>query len=99
MALLLAGTVLSACGSDSADGGDNPDDGGSTETLIVNTSFVVKTLDPNLVYEPTGNIVVHALYDSLVTFEGADISKPVGDLAESYHRLGGCQDLHLQTAP
>ncbi len=76
-AVLLALAGLVACGSDDASSG-------SDATLTVDTSFVVKSLDPGVVYEPTGNVVVHALYDTLVTFDGADISKPVGDLAKSY---------------
>jgi len=68
---------LAACG-----GGES--EAGSGSALTVNTSFVVKSLDPGAVYEPTGNVVVHALYDTLVTFEGDDVSTPVPDLAESY---------------
>jgi peptide/nickel transport system substrate-binding protein len=75
--MLLVGAGLAACGSEA-------EDSASAKTLTVDTSFVVKSLDPGVVYEPTGNVVVHALYDTLVTFEGSDISKPVGDLAESY---------------
>lgn len=76
--LVVVAGGLTACGSDSQDSGS------SAATLTVDTTFVVKTLDPGQVYEPTGNVIVHALYDTLVTFDGADISKPVGDLAESY---------------
>lgn len=81
MLAVLAATALaiSACGSDSQDSG-----GGSSATLTMDTSFVVKTLDPDQVYEPTGNVVVHALYQTLVTFAGSDISKPVPELAKSY---------------
>lgn len=52
--------------------------------LTVNTSFVISGLDPGSVYEGTGNMVVHALYETLTTFEGDDLSEPVGLLAESY---------------
>jgi peptide/nickel transport system substrate-binding protein len=76
-ALVVVGAGVAACGSDSQDSG-------SAATLTVDTSFVVKSLDPGQVYEPTGNVVVHGLYDTLLTFDGADISKPVPDLAESY---------------
>ena len=77
-AALAAALVLGACSSE--DSGDN----GGSSTLTVDTSFVVKSLDPGAVYEPTGNVIVHALYDTLVTFDGSDISKPVPDLAKSY---------------
>ena len=53
------------------------------QTLIVNTSFVYKTLDPGRAYEQTGYLSVHALYSSLMTFEGNDVSTPVPNLAES----------------
>lgn len=74
---VLSTTGLSACGSGGAGGG-----GG--KTLSVDTSFVLKGLDPGTVYEGTGNMIVHALYDTLVTFRGSDISKPQPDLASSY---------------
>ena len=70
---------LSACGSAGTGGGS-----GSGKTLSVDTSFVLKGLDPGTVYEPTGDMIVHSLYDTLVTFNGSDISKPQPDLASSY---------------
>ncbi len=78
-ALALGAAGLSACGSN---GGSSS--ASSAKTLTVDTSFVVKTLDPGQVYEATGNLVVHSLYATLVTFDGSDISKPVPDLASSY---------------
>ncbi|WP_236834201.1 ABC transporter substrate-binding protein [Blastococcus sp. KM273129] len=50
----------------------------------MNTTFVYSTLDPGRVYEQTGYLAVHSLYDSLMTFEGADVTEPVPDLAEGY---------------
>lgn len=81
-ALAVAALTVSAC-SGSANEQDKQD-AGAAKVLTIDTSFVVKTLDPGAVYEPTGNIVVHALYDTLVTFDGSDISKPVPDIAKSY---------------
>lgn len=69
---------LSACDTGSAS------NSGNGKTLTVDTSFVLKGLDPGTVYEGTGNMIVHALYDTLVTFDGSDISKPQPDLATSY---------------
>jgi peptide/nickel transport system substrate-binding protein len=81
-ALTVAALSISACsGSGNA---QDRQDAQSAKVLTVDTSFVVKTLDPGAVYEPTGNVVVHALYDTLVTFDGADISKPVPDLAKTW---------------
>lgn len=85
-ALTLAGcTAGSAGGSGGSSGatpdGDAPATGG---TLTVANSFVVKSLDPAQVYEATGAMAVHAMYDTLVTFEGSDVSEPQPLLAESW---------------
>ncbi|WKN48927.1 ABC transporter substrate-binding protein [Nocardioides sp. Arc9.136] len=76
-AALTAG--CSAGGSDGSSGG-----GGGSDTLTVNTSFVIKNIDPAMEYEATGALTVNALYDTLVTFEGSDVGEPVGELAESF---------------
>ena len=81
--LAIAGLTVSAC-SGSGNEQDKKAAQGGSKVLTVNTSFVVKSLDPGAVYEPTGNVIVHALYDTLVTFDGSDISKPVPDIAKSY---------------
>ena len=53
-------------------------------TLIVETSFNLKTSDPGRMFEPTGLLVDRAIYDTLLTFENGDMTKPVPDLASSY---------------
>ncbi len=52
--------------------------------LVVDTSFVLKTADPAKVFEPTGAIILHAVYDNLLTFKGSDVKKPVPQIAQSY---------------
>ncbi|GAA3152524.1 MULTISPECIES: ABC transporter substrate-binding protein [Nonomuraea] len=84
-AVLLAGALaLAACGS----GGTTPTSGASGaaggKTLVIDTSFDLKTADPGRTYEPTGLIVGKAIYETLLTFDGADVTKPVPALAESY---------------
>lgn len=74
LALVLA---LSGCAG-------SPASSASNKTLTVDTSFVVKTLDPGAVYEQTGNIAVHALYDTLVTYEGSDVTTLKPDLAKEW---------------
>jgi peptide/nickel transport system substrate-binding protein len=68
------------------DGGDEPDAGGGNqpETLVVDKSFDLKTADPGRQFEVTGTIVGVALYDTLLTFEDADVTTPVPHLAESF---------------
>ncbi|MHC9043750.1 ABC transporter substrate-binding protein [Microbacterium saperdae] len=56
----------------------------ATKPLVIDTTFSLKTADPSHNYEPTGQMVTRALYSSLVTYAGGDVSQPVGDLAESW---------------
>jgi peptide/nickel transport system substrate-binding protein len=81
IALVAAALLASGCTAGAGGGGGGGDAGG---TLLVNTSFVYSTLDPGQVYEQTGYLAIHSLYDSLMTFEGGDVSEPVPDLAEGY---------------
>lgn len=75
MAVLALGT---ACG-----GGSSTTPSAANQTLVANTTFVYKTLDPGRAYEQTGYVAVHSLYSTLMTFSGDDITTPVPDLAES----------------
>ncbi|WP_144122955.1 ABC transporter substrate-binding protein [Catellatospora sichuanensis] len=77
---LTAASATAACTAGSGASGGT----GTTDTLTINTSFVLKTLDPGRVYEATGVTTTHALYDTLLTFEGSDVGKLVPRLAESY---------------
>ena len=85
--LLVSGCVvavtasLAACGSSGSSGGS-----GSTTSpsLVVETAFVLKTLDPGRMFEPTGLMIDHAIYDTLLTYKGSNVSTPVPDLAASY---------------
>lgn len=74
-AALLAMTGCSAGGA----GGDAAQDGPS---LVIDRAFDLKTADPARSYEHTGNMLAHALYDTLLTFEGSDVTQPVPSLAE-----------------
>ncbi|HEY3504474.1 MAG TPA: ABC transporter substrate-binding protein [Actinocatenispora sp.] len=78
LAALALATAATACTAGGAAGG------GSQKTLTLDTSFVIKSLDPGHVYEATGNTTVHALYDTLLTFHGSDMTKPAPDLATKY---------------
>ena len=37
----------------------------ASSSLVVETSFVLKTLDPARMFEPTGLMIDHTLYDTL----------------------------------
>ncbi len=51
---------------------------------MVDTAFQLKTADPGRMFEPTGLLIDHAMYATLLTFAGDNVKKPVPDLAQSY---------------
>src|SRR5215475_8418271 len=69
--------VAAACGSGQSGGTSN-------RTLVVDKSFDLKTADPQREFEFTGGPVDHALYDTLLTFKGGDVTKPLPSVATSY---------------
>jgi len=79
---------LAACGgstgASSSGGGSTSGTSSSSSSLVVETSFVLKTLDPARMFEPTGLMIDHTLYDTLLTYKGSDVTTPVPDLATSY---------------
>lgn len=82
---LAASLALAACSggnsatTSSADGGDGA--GSASSTLVIDTAFSLETGDPGRNYVPTGNMVLHAVYDTLLTFEGSEEEEPVPSLA------------------
>ncbi|MCL2483307.1 MAG: ABC transporter substrate-binding protein [Propionibacteriaceae bacterium] len=76
--VVAAALVLSACGGTSS---GNQSTGPNTAQLVIDTTFDIKTIDPGRDFEPTGDIVVKALYDTLLTFADNDTTTVVPDLA------------------
>src|SRR5215510_11274746 len=54
------------------------------QALVVGANFVVKSLDPGRTIETTSNMVNHSVYDSLVTFDGEDLTTPKPSLATDW---------------
>jgi peptide/nickel transport system substrate-binding protein len=54
------------------------------QALVVGANFVVKSLDPARTVETTSNMVNHSIYDSLVTFDGEDLTTPKPSLATDW---------------
>ena len=54
------------------------------ETLVVDRSFEIRTSDPQRAFEPTASIVDRAIYDTLLTFKGGDVSRPLPMAAQSF---------------
>lgn len=79
---------LAACGGSSggssATGGGTSGTSSASSSLVVETSFVLKTLDPARMFEPTGLMIDHTLYDTLLSYKGSDVTTPVPGLASSY---------------
>ncbi len=92
--LLTTAVALSAC---SAGGSPGPAAGG--KTLVVDTSFDLKTADPGRMYEATGLFIGKAVYDTLLTFDGGDVTKPVPALAKSYELSQDGKVLTLELRP
>jgi peptide/nickel transport system substrate-binding protein len=91
-AVVLAGAAaLAVAGCGGGNGGGNASTsassgavaGTTSGTLVVDQSFVDRGVDPGHEFTPTNNMVVQAMYDTLVTFEpGRTTPKP--SLAESW---------------
>jgi peptide/nickel transport system substrate-binding protein len=76
--LSVAVVGLTACAAQAPQGGDQKSGG----SLVVNQTFDLKTPDPSRSYEPTGNIIDKAMYETLLTFHGGDVKKPVAGIAD-----------------
>ena len=71
-------------------------DGGAQ--LIVGANFVIESLDPGRTIETTSNMIDHAVYESLVNFEGEDLRHAETLAGDGVVRLRRWHNLHLQAA-
>ncbi len=53
-------------------------------TLLVGMGLLMKSIDPGRTIEASAYMINHAIYDSLVTFEGEDLKTPKPQLATSW---------------
>ena len=83
-AAVLTASGLVACGSGSSSSGSSGGAGSGGGTLVIDSSFDLKTVDPGREYELTGQMLTKGMYETLLTFANNDLTKPVGDLASSY---------------
>ncbi|NYD68076.1 ABC transporter substrate-binding protein [Agromyces atrinae] len=74
-----AALVFSAC-SAPADDADAP----AVESLVIDKSFDLVTADPARMFETTGGIVLHAVYDSLLTFADGNAEEPLPSVASEW---------------
>lgn len=73
-----SGNASTSAGTSTGAGG-----GAATGTLVVDQSFVDRGVDPQRQFTPTNNMLVHAMYDTLVTFEPGQ-TDPIADLAKEW---------------
>lgn len=69
-----ASTSSSTASSGTASGGN----------LVIGNDMLFKSLDPARLYEVDSNMIAHAIYDALVTFEGEDLKTPKPSLASKW---------------
>lgn len=84
VAAALAAVALAVAGCGGGSNNGNAQQGAAGKTLVIDTVFVLKSADPARNYEPTGNIIARAMYDTLVTYQGADLKTPKPMLAKSW---------------
>jgi peptide/nickel transport system substrate-binding protein len=63
--------------------------GSAVDTLVVDRSFEIRTADPQRAFEPTAAIANKAVYDTLLTFRGSDVSRPRLLAARGYRASNG----------
>lgn len=79
VALGLASVLaVSACTDNSV---STSSTGAADKTLVIDKSFDLKTSDPARAFELTGSIVDKALYETVLDFEGSDVTKVVPGIA------------------
>jgi len=74
-----AGVVAALALAGCSGGNSAPENQNSS--LTIDSGFTIETADPGHSYDPTGNMLAKALYETLVDFEGSDVSTPVPGLA------------------
>jgi peptide/nickel transport system substrate-binding protein len=73
--------LLALAGCSGGNSANNSDQAAGADSLVIDTAFSIETADPGHTYDPTGNMIAKALYETLVDFEGSDVSTPVPGLA------------------
>jgi len=78
--LMIAALALTACGPGTSGTPPTKD-----KTLVIGMDIgIAVSLDPAVAYEGGSIFAVHQFYDTLVTFDGADLSKVVPSLATDW---------------
>ncbi len=73
--------LLALAGCSGGNSANTSESSQGSDSLVIDTAFSIETADPGHTYDPTGNMIAKALYETLVDFEGSDVSTPVPGLA------------------
>jgi peptide/nickel transport system substrate-binding protein len=92
-AALAVSLAVAACGSGASGGGS-----GTGPTLVIDSTFDLKTVDPGREYELTGQMLTKGMYETLLTFAGDDLTTPAPGLADSYELSADARTLTLKLA-
>ncbi|HEY2372070.1 MAG TPA: ABC transporter substrate-binding protein [Gaiellaceae bacterium] len=65
-------------------------------TLVVDNSFTIKTSDPQRAFDPTASIIDRAIFDTLFTYKGGDLSTPIPLLVQSWKASNGAKTFTFQ---
>lgn len=90
IAVLLVGALITGCAGATAPAATQAPPptqapkAGPSDVLVVARAFDIRTLDPERQYELTPPMIMHAVYENLVTFEGTDYTKVVPLLATGW---------------
>jgi peptide/nickel transport system substrate-binding protein len=63
----------------------------ATPTLVIDNSFTIKTSDPGRAFDPTASMVDRAIYDTLFTYKGSDLTTPVPLLVSNWKESANAQ--------
>lgn len=72
--------IVSACSAPAQNEPEEP----AVESLVIDKSFDLVTADPARMFETTGGIVLHAVYDSLLTFADGNAEEPLPSVASEW---------------
>ncbi|HEX6788926.1 MAG TPA: ABC transporter substrate-binding protein [Gaiellaceae bacterium] len=65
-------------------------------TLVVDNSFTIKTSDPQRAFDPTASIIDRAIFDTLFTYKGSDLTNPIPLLVQSWKASNGAKTFTFQ---
>lgn len=93
VAVLASAALAAGCGDNGTSSSATSGDAGSASgtvgnVLTVDASFVINSADPQRGYTPTAFVVQHGVYQTLLTFNGSEVTKPEPLLAKSFASNG-----------